>query len=867
MLDLDFRRYFVNPREGALWHSPPVAQPRPIWCRGDVQDKESLIPCLVDRLPESSKPLFRVTGTRPAFGAAATRIGGSSKPCRGEADAPGREPRRAVVPYFLERIDSVVGGQVQTTLAVNTKCNATPVAAAGVPLNTLDWAVPPRHVDFAVVEQETGRTLFHSDKELAMTTNFVHDAGRDPALLALLRSGARDTIDLVYAGVPVRAHVRPLRPGLPWTLVVYRGHELEDRVGGLTAALSIFFTLLWLVLVASAAGLVLLLVHWCRPEGLAGIPATLGRVMNTGSRFLWLTAASALLYSAWLARHAWILEGTRPILPFFAVGSVLTVAALVACCSTNWWPAPPGGGAGGDRTPRRVLGLAALITALAVAPTVLWFGYHRAALGVGLNDYLVDLTLASVERAREEYRLDALRWHGAPAAPVGDRTRPRFQDEPPQPDEGWVQRTLRPIVASSELANQLMIRRAVPSGAADHAVSLHDVISRTFGYEIGPPLWKLSESASGRFLITVALVVLFLTLVIAATAYSVCAACTIVRSRRHSLTPLQDAEELRPLANNDALRAIVVHRGKRDCRRSVQQRTESLIRPRDSAANGDVIQWTAGALSGVVQCELGRETRKTLYVFDDLQKVLEHGADGRALLALLEKLEREANGEAHVLIWSRVVPDYRYSDRFERDDRWFDRGRPDDADRRDRWSRLARKFRTFALDCSSVPDECGDVRGSDVTQHRKSAASCFNQIWTESTHDERLQLYAVARGGVVNSRRTAALSSLVHRGIVKADPETGVVDLRCEAFREFIEHDVDHGELEAWRKRDGGAWWGFIWPPLAIGGALGLAFLLLANPEMRATLLATLVALLPMVLPLLGGGRGAGSTGTAPEGG
>ena len=120
---------------------------------------------------------------------------------------------------------------------------------------------------------------------------------------------------------------------------------------------------------------------------------------------------------------------------------------------------------------------------------------------------------------------------------------------------------------------------------------------------------------------------------------------------------------------------------------------------------------------------------------------------------------------------------------------------------------------------------------------------------------------------MVNSRRTAALSSLVHRGIVKADPETGVVDLRCEAFREFIEHDVDHGELEAWRKRDGGAWWGFIWPPLAIGGALGLAFLLLANPEMRATLLATLVALLPMVLPLLGGGRGAGSTGTAPEGG
>ena len=140
--------------------------------------------------------------------------------------------------YFLERIDSIVGGRMATTLAVDTGCTTMPVAVAGVYLNALEWAVPPRHVDFAVVERETGRTLFHSDRALAMTTTFVDDTGRDPALLALLRSDARDTIALVYAGVPIRAHVRPLRPGLPWTLVVYRGHELEDSVGGLTATLS-----------------------------------------------------------------------------------------------------------------------------------------------------------------------------------------------------------------------------------------------------------------------------------------------------------------------------------------------------------------------------------------------------------------------------------------------------------------------------------------------------------------------------------------------------------------------------------------------------------------------------------------------------
>ena len=76
---------------------------------------------------------------------------------------------------------------------------------------------------FAVVDRETGRTLFHSDDDLAMTTYFAEDTGRDPVLRSLLRSGARDTIELDYAGVPIRAHVRPLRPGLPWTLVVCTG--------------------------------------------------------------------------------------------------------------------------------------------------------------------------------------------------------------------------------------------------------------------------------------------------------------------------------------------------------------------------------------------------------------------------------------------------------------------------------------------------------------------------------------------------------------------------------------------------------------------------------------------------------------------
>ena len=289
---------------------------------------------------------------------------------------------------------------------------------------------------------------------------------------------------------------------------------------------------------------------------------------------------------------------------------------------------------------------------------------------------------------------------------------------------------------------------------------------------------------------------------------------------------------------------------------------------------------------------------------DDLRDVLEDDGEGRALF---DALERRVNSGSHVLIWSRVVPDYRYSDRFGRADRWFGRARWDDADRRDRWISLAREFRVFVGDCSDARKKRFDTlvkatnasgsspepgvrkvmreeavanpellqvaadltraaREDAVTRLRKGAAACFNQLWTESTHDERLQLYALAGGGAVNARRTAALSSLVNRGIVHEDPETGVVTLSSQAFREFIEHDVDHRELDAWRKERGGVW-RLLWPPVAIGGALGLAFLAMANPEMRATLLTALVGLLPVALPLLSGGRGGGPTGPTSGGG
>lgn len=897
-LDLAFRGYFRHPRQGALWRPAPSESTRSVRCRvRDVQDKESRIPCIVDNLGEPWK-----------------------RPVVSLSHASSFRTRGGEAPYFVERIDSVVGGQVGTILAIQTGSDETPVAAATAPLNSLDRAVPPQHVDFAVVDRETGRTLFHSDDDLAMTTNFAEDAGGDPALWSLLRSRATDTIGLVYAGIPIRAHVRPLRPGMPWTLIVYRGHELEDRLTTVTTTLSIFYTLLGLIVLGVVVGLLLFVVHWRAPGMFEGLPVTLGRAMATGARFLgpfavlvgvvplvllsgpFLAPGLGPPSNPWVPWNPWGADGgwnPWPLFPLFAVASVVAAVSFLACCALGMRrPANDTNDTGhGAGTLRRVLTLALVLAGLAVVPAWLSFGYHRAALGAGLDHYLVDRTLESVDRAREKYRIDRFTGHGVAVAPAGDRTRYRVHDER-RMEEGWVSRAVRPLLASSRLSNELLIYRNLPRPAADDVASLYGAFDATFGYRVTWPLWQ--PGGWPLWLLSASLLLLIVAL-LGATAYSLCAVCTIVRGRGGGVVALPDAERLL-VSDQGSVHAIVLCRSERD-RRCLVRRLNGRFSPYrhhvHTRGRGQprIVHWIPEEPT----------TEEALYIFDDLRSVLQDDADGRVLF---DELQRLVDGGAAVLAWSRVAPDYRYSDRFRPADRWFG-ARADGADRRARWAGLARKFRSCVLHCSGRHGECfdqgvkkssasgsamrevenamkveaianpdlmhlavdvvddvrrfttnapsaRDARAFAVTAFRKGAASHFNQIWAESTQDERLQLYALASRGVVDSRRSAVLSSLVNRGLVEPDPDSNVIRLRSEAFGEFITHDVDHGELHAWRKEGEGGAWRFIWPPLAIGAVLGLVFLAMANPEMRGPMLTALLGLAPAALPALRGGQGGG---------
>ena len=762
-----------------------------------------------------------------------------------------------------------------------------------------------------------------------MTTNFVDDVGGDAALWSLLRSEAGDTISLVYAGIPIRAHVRPLRPGMPWALIVYRGHELEDRLTTVTISLTLFYTLSGLIGLGILTGLLLLVVHWRTPRLIGGIPSMIGRAAATGDRHRWRFVALVgvvlllLLYgpalalhpgppgSPWLPWNPWTVDESWnpwPAFPVFAVCSAAVVVVFLTCCVLGL-RRPAGDNRYGARTLRRVVALAVVLAGLAVAPAWLWFGHHRAALGAALDHYLVDRTLESVAQAREEYRIGRLTRHGMTVAPAGDRTRYRVHDEP-EPDEGWVLAALRPLIASSRLASDLLVHRGLARPAADDVVSLHGVFRTTFGYDV---TWPLLQPDAGRLWVLSLSSISLIAALLGVVAYSLCAVCTMVGGRLAGVVKLPDANRL--LANLDGkggfeqpLRAIVLHRGEWD--------RECFVRRLDRHFSVQMLKVSSGGYGRprtVGWTTRGATGKTAIYTFDDLEGVLRQDADGRARF---DELQRLVDDGAAVVLCSRVVPDHRYSDR-----RPVDRSVGNREYDVERWSRLAGGFRLYVLrpgpECEkhfktglkglqpSPPSRCHaemrsveqamkeeavanppllesalnvvvdmrrkleengcsleDARAVAVASFRQSAARYFDRLWADSTRDERLQLDALANGGAVDSRRTLVLSSLVNRGLVSEDPDSAVVSLSSEAFREHIRHDVDHAELEAWRKEGDGGTWRFIWPTVAVVGGLGLAFLAMANPEMRTPLLTTLLGLVPAALPVLRGGQGGGAPQT-----
>ena len=804
-LELGFREYFRRPRDQRVWTTKYKYR------------KET-------RIDPSSAMTEILDGS-----------GGRRK-----AEPPERKAR-----YFLERIDSIVRGDVQTVLAMPApgakggEESGTPeskVGATSVHFVSLEYAALPPHVDFAVMDGRTGETLFHSERSLAMATNFNDDVDRDPELRSLVQSKTADTIGLVYYGVPIRAHARPLRTGMPWTLIVYRSHDVEDRLTTVTTALALFSTLLPLML---AAGLFIVRVWVAAQRGTTGEATTAADVVARVAAFrpAWWAGAGIgvlLLAASWLPA-----AGGSGLLAWCAVIWMSGVGAFLAKVAAGRDGAADSRHGGTPTTRRRAVLCAAVLGGLAVAPAGLWFGHHRAQLVAGLERYFEHRVCEATEQAREEYALYELKHHGRERTPDDEpgRCDPAAGNAggPRRPANGMFD-ALRPLVASSALASDLMLYRALPPEAGGRATGLRGVLRDTFEYDGGPgsgtPAWPFWLALAGAGLAGLAVVV-----VVCAVAYCV-VVVTIGRVELQTSSPtagkLLSDWRAKPGADDSPFRIIVTHAGdsgRRDFERKLE--SERRLRVRRIAWRDE-----AGKQGPTWAPEQGGAA--SVHVFDDLEVLLRPGERNDFLLAELERLIEEEG--ASVLIWSRIKPHYRYTRRFRATERW-PAGRSEEG--LARWDRLQR----IVCRCDScLLDE--EVRPN---------AGSSTAIWLDSTVDERLQLYALACGGVSRSGRASARTSLRDRGVVE-NVNGGVSRLRIPGFSAFVRSRVDQEELAAWRRGGDGGSWRIIWPPVGVGAVLALLFLAQANPEMVSTLVTAFCAIVPIALPLFRGGGSAGDS-------
>ena len=848
------------------------------------------------------------------------------------------------IPYFMERIDSIVQGEVATVVAIcsdppdpdDTDDSSDPpdpddtddgcgVASAGIRFESLARTVPP-HFGFAVIDRTDGRTLFHSDERRAMATNFIQDVGADSRLLSQLHAGADGTIGLVYDGIPIRARVTALREEMPWTLIVYRDHEIEDQLLLVTSSLALFCTFLAAVLVALFVGLSVI-TYRLRTPSRTTFSTLFTHVLHAGSAARTGVAATAGVAASVAILSHWFFP-LWAVVPFVAGVSFAAAPILLGWkmfrSNTEEQAVDPA-----KINPAVVF----VVVGLAIIPTSTWFLYHRAQLSTGLKYYVAKRIDESTELKQESYRRMArdykqIRSRAAiwkehafwisDASTYGWKPSPISAETEPG---GWTFDLLRPLVAPSTLANNLMVHRTVadPSGGVWSPRAVFEAILESADNRTAladdPRRAPHSSDAAWhqgwwliRTLLVAAMLLLGLLLLAFVIAWSVHAAVwgrprCIATTKMLQAGRDDEGTSAQASAPHEPLRIMALYRNSRK-RKGIEDkfrnRFAEIRRAKWSGQNitWEPHEWEPSAVSG-------NADSKILHVVDDLESVL---TDEKRNLALLDELEKIGAERAPVLIWTRVVPGYRLSDRAGRTV-----GRSFDEDRFARWSRLLGGFRmqivcetedetkkefekqldntegycqevVSAMEeealanpelwdlAAGVVEEASTPHGERSSQERRSdhkqrefamgqfrarAEGYFNMLWAQSTFDERLQLHTLAYGGLANREQTAVLSSLASRGLVNLD---GIVRLRSEAFGEFIVHDLTHNELVAWQKKGQGNAWKAIWPPLAIGAALALVFFFQTNPEMLSAMLAIMAAILPFTLSLLRGSPNVGQS-------
>lgn len=103
---------------------------------------------------------------------------------------------------------------------------ATPWVAAiqSEDFSLLKKPVLPPGTGYAVIEDQTGLALFHSNGRRMLRENFLEETDSNPEIAALIYARAEGAVEGDYWGSGHRFSIKPLS-GLPWTLVVFESKE------------------------------------------------------------------------------------------------------------------------------------------------------------------------------------------------------------------------------------------------------------------------------------------------------------------------------------------------------------------------------------------------------------------------------------------------------------------------------------------------------------------------------------------------------------------------------------------------------------------------------------------------------------------
>ena len=187
--------------------------------------------------------------------------------------------------------DAMQRYNIQRGLNASEKAEEPALITFGLTMRSLHNPVLQSGLNFAVIENSSGRVLYHSDDERSLVENFFQETENNPKLRAQIRAAegmqdltggepaaANDHHDEwelkqftgLYRGANSRFWADQLHPQIPWTLVVF--DDSGDRRSGVT----LLFTVSILLCLGTLSALLLVLaimsalrihaLHWLWPQ-------------------------------------------------------------------------------------------------------------------------------------------------------------------------------------------------------------------------------------------------------------------------------------------------------------------------------------------------------------------------------------------------------------------------------------------------------------------------------------------------------------------------------------------------------------------------------------------------------------------------